>query len=196
MEIPTLRFYIPFNIEVFIRSGLSVEKPFWIMRDYAKCSGCRRCEIVCSLHHEGRIWPEASRIRVFMLVPGLEVPHLCAQCDNPACVEACPVGAISIDEKLKRVVVDKDKCTGCGACVDACPGRVPHIHPTENYALICDLCDGDPQCVKACQEGRWNCLYIARREPSASYDLYAKRPEEVTRELAILLFGEKGREVI
>jgi Fe-S-cluster-containing hydrogenase component 2 len=175
---------------------LSVEKPFWIMRDYPKCSGCRRCEIVCSLHHEGKIWPETSRVRVFMLVPGLEIPHLCAQCEDPPCVEACPVKAISIDEELERVVVDKEGCTGCGACIDACPGRIPHLHPTDNYALICDLCDGDPKCVKACEEGRWNCLYLVERESSSSYNLYAKRPEEVTRELAILFFGEKGREVI
>lgn len=39
---------------------MPVEKLFWIMRDYVKCSGCRRCEIVCSLHREGKIWPEAS----------------------------------------------------------------------------------------------------------------------------------------
>ena len=50
--------------------------PFWIARDYLKCSGCRKCEIACSLFHEKRIWPEASRIRVFMLVPGAEVTTL------------------------------------------------------------------------------------------------------------------------
>ncbi|MGQ9461025.1 MAG: 4Fe-4S dicluster domain-containing protein, partial [Candidatus Bathyarchaeaceae archaeon] len=36
----------------------------WVVRDYLKCSGCRKCEIACSLFHEKRIWPEASRIRV------------------------------------------------------------------------------------------------------------------------------------
>ncbi|MFH1210530.1 MAG: 4Fe-4S binding protein [archaeon] len=32
-------------------------------------------------------------------------------------VEACPVGALSRKEK---VLVDSSKCTGCGACVNAC----------------------------------------------------------------------------
>ena len=45
-----------------------------IVRDYEKCSGCRRCELACSMHHEEWWWPEASRIRVFMPFPGVEVP--------------------------------------------------------------------------------------------------------------------------
>jgi carbon-monoxide dehydrogenase iron sulfur subunit len=173
-----------------------IEKPFWIMRDYVKCSGCRRCEIACSLHHEGRIWPEASRVRVFMLVPGVEVPHLCAQCGDHPCVESCPVDALSVDPEMKNIIVDRGKCTACGNCIEACPGRIPHIHPTEDYVLICDLCGGDPQCVKVCHEGRWDCLYIAKRETTYQYRLYAKRPEEVTKELAVMIYGEKGKEVI
>jgi len=174
---------------------LSVPKPFWIMRDYPRCSGCRRCEIACSLHHEGRIWPEASRVRVFMLFPGVEVPHLCAQCEEYRCIDSCPVDALSVDSEMKNVVVDREKCTACGNCVEACPGRVPHIHPKEGYALICDFCGGNPACVRACHEGRWDCLYLAKREESSSYKLYARRPDEVTRDLALNLFGEKGREV-
>lgn len=166
------------------------------MRDYIKCCGCRRCEIVCSLRHEGRIWPEASRIRVFMLFPGLEVPHFCTQCEDAPCVGSCPVDALEVDIDMKSIVVDREKCTSCGNCIDACPGRVPHLHPTEGYAVICDLCGGDPECVKACTEGRWYCLSKVKREESNSYHLYAKHPEEVTRQLAKNLFGEKGTEVI
>ncbi|MGI6296259.1 MAG: indolepyruvate ferredoxin oxidoreductase subunit alpha [Armatimonadota bacterium] len=36
-----------------------------------------------------------------------------------ACVEACPVEAITIEDNL--AVVDADTCTECGACVDECP---------------------------------------------------------------------------
>jgi ferredoxin len=35
-----------------------------------------------------------------------------------ACVESCPVEAISMDEKAK---VDPETCVDCGACVDECP---------------------------------------------------------------------------
>ena len=172
------------------------KQPFWIARDYLKCSGCRKCEIVCSLFHEKRIWPEASRIRVFMLVPGAEVPHFCVQCHDYPCVKSCPVEALSVSKETEAVLVDKEKCTGCGICINACPGRIPHLHPTENYVLICDLCEGDPRCVKVCNEGGWNALWIAKKSESHCYKLYAKKPEEVTKDLVIGLYGEKGKEMV
>jgi len=174
---------------------LEVER-IWIYRDYLKCSGCRRCEIVCSLSHEGKIWPEASRVRVFMLVPGAEVPHLCAQCHDYPCVEACPVEALSVSKKTEAVLVDKDKCTACGLCIDACPGKVPYIHPRHNYAVICDLCGGEPKCVKACSEGGWDALHTIKREENQTFKLYAKTPEEITRDVIVQLYGEEYREEI
>lgn len=171
------------------------KEPIWIARDLAKCSGCRKCEIACSLFHEKRIWPEASRIRVFMLVPGLDFPHFCTQCEDYPCVEACPVKALSISKETGAVLVDEDKCVGCGQCIDACPGRIPHMHPTENYILICDLCKGNPQCVKVCQEGGWNVLKKVPRKDQA-YKLYARKPEEITRDLAVKIYGEQGEKLL
>lgn len=171
------------------------QEPIWIMRDYAKCSGCRKCEIACSLFHEKKVWPEASRVRVFMLVPGAEVPHMCAQCEDYPCVKACPFDALSVNEKTGAVVVDKEKCTACGKCIDACPGKVPHMHPAGKYVLICDLCDGDPQCVKVCREGEWNVLKVVERG-NGLYKLFARRPEEITAELVENMYGEAGAELL
>ncbi len=168
----------------------------WIARDFLKCSGCRRCEVACSLFHENKIWPEASRVRVFMLAPTLEFPHLCTQCHDYPCVKSCPVNSISVDDNTGAVLVDRATCTACGNCIEACPGRVPHLHPTDNYAVICNLCNGDPQCVKACQDGKWNVLWVAPRPPSGSYKLYARRPEDVTKDLATGLYGEFGRGLV
>jgi len=154
---------------------LGAVKSFWIARDYTKCSGCGRCEIACSLFHEKKIWPEASRIRVFMLVPGAEIPHFCAQCHDYPCVESCPENALAISKETEEVLVDKEKCTGCGLCIKACPGRIPHLHPTENYILICDLCGGEPQCVKVCTEAQFDALWIVNKPETYSYKLYAKR---------------------
>ena len=168
----------------------------WIARDLIKCSGCRKCEIACSITHEGQIWPEASRIRVFMLTPTIEFPHFCAQCEDYPCVESCSFDALSVNEETGAVIVDKEQCTACGQCITACPGRIPHIHPTENYAIICDLCGGDPQCTKVCEEGRWNVLWVVPKPPSGSYKLYARRPKEITEDLAENLYGEYGKELV
>jgi Fe-S-cluster-containing hydrogenase component 2 len=167
----------------------------WIARELSKCSGCRKCEIACSLFHENRIWPEASRIRVFMLVPGVDFPHFCVQCEDYPCVDACPVNALSVSRETGAVLVDVEACTACGSCIEACPGKVPHMHPNGKHILICDLCGGDPQCVKVCQEGGWNVLKKVSREDHA-YKLYARTPEEVTRDLAVKLFGEKVEEFL
>jgi Fe-S-cluster-containing hydrogenase component 2 len=176
---------------------LAVKKePIWIARELSKCSGCRRCEIACSLFHEKKIWPEASRIRVFMLVPGLDFPHFCAQCEDYPCVKACPTKALSISKRTGAVLVKKNACIGCGKCIEACPGKIPHMHPKENYILICDLCGGNPQCVKVCREGVWNVLTIVPRGGAENYKLYARTPEEITRDLAIKFYGEQGREYV
>ncbi|MEM1990805.1 MAG: 4Fe-4S dicluster domain-containing protein [Candidatus Bathyarchaeia archaeon] len=176
------------------------EMIIWIARDYLKCTGCRRCEIACSLFHEGWIWPEASRVRVFMLVPGIEIPHLCAQCHDYPCVEACPTGALSTSKETGAVIVDRDKCTGCGACIRECPGRIPFLHPSDGKAVICDLCGGDPQCVRVCQEAKFDALWVVKEEKigwgSFNRKLFAQMPEELTKDVAINLYGEKSEEWI
>jgi len=163
----------------------------WIERSYKNCSGCRRCEIACSLYHEGKIWPEASRIRVFMLVPGVEIPHLCFQCEDYPCVEACPEGALSVNDQTGAVHTDAVKCTACSLCIAACPGNVPHLHPDGNSIVICNLCDGNPRCVEACLEGRWNALMLLPKEKDISYKALAATPHKLTREVASQIFGEK-----
>jgi Fe-S-cluster-containing hydrogenase component 2 len=175
---------------------MSEAKHVWIYRDYPKCSGCRRCEIVCSLSHEGKIWPEASRIRVFMLVPGIEIPHLCAQCHDYPCVEACTFDALSVNKETEAVLVNKENCTACGKCIEACPGKIPFIHPTEKYAIICDLCGGEPKCVEACSKGEWYALKPVKREDDYNFKLYAKKPEEITRDIIALLYGEEWKEAV
>jgi Fe-S-cluster-containing dehydrogenase component len=173
------------------------EDRVWILRNYENCSGCRRCEIACSVFHEGKIWPEASRIRIFMLIPGVEIPHLCFQCEDYPCVEACPAGALSVDSQTGAVNVDSSKCTGCGICIAACPAKVPHIHPERNTIVICNLCGGDPRCVKACMEGKWNTLTTVPVSSVSQRRALAKTPEELAREVTVKVLGEEvAKEVL
>ncbi|UCG37491.1 MAG: 4Fe-4S dicluster domain-containing protein [Candidatus Bathyarchaeota archaeon] len=180
----------------YLGGSYVVEKQaIWIARDLSKCSGCRQCEVACSLFHEKQVWPEASRIRIFMLVPGADFPHFCAQCEDYPCVDACPVKALSISERTGAVLVKARKCTACGKCIEACPGRVPHLHPTEKRVLICDLCKGKPRCVQVCSEGGWNVLTEVSRRNRA-YNLYARTPEDITHDLVTKLYGEMGEQFL
>jgi|Deesub1362A_J573_1020465.scaffolds.fasta_scaffold00753_18 Fe-S-cluster-containing hydrogenase component 2 len=125
-----------------------------------KCTGCRLCEFVCSFVKEGYFRPERSRIRIRRWSKeAVSVPLLCFQCDCRACVRECPVGALSWDETKKVVMLDLSKCKNstqgvrCYICRDSCPFDGCHI-PLEKGIprppVICDLCGGDPECVKVC----------------------------------------------
>jgi Fe-S-cluster-containing dehydrogenase component len=112
--------------------------------------------MICSLYHFGECNPELSAVRVARNEgQGLAepVPLVCQQCDEPACMDACPVEAISKSEDSGIVRVDPDVCTGCGECVSACPAGCIFLDADEEKAITCDLCEGDPQCVPMCHSG-------------------------------------------
>ncbi len=67
-------------------------------------------------------------------------------------MNVCPVKAISRNEELEQVSVDYDVCIGCRSCVSACPFGAMAFNHTDRRVFKCDLCDGDPQCVRFCEE--------------------------------------------
>jgi|GEM_PF-576105 len=133
------------------------------------CTGCRLCELVCSLHNEGVANADLAKIRIDRLKDyglwdtGLFVPEVCYQCDEPACLMDCPQGAIKADESTGFVrTVDKSLCTGSciSICQGACTWRMPSFNPGQSVANIkCHLCQGDPTCVKFCPTGALKLLY-------------------------------------
>jgi len=136
----------------------------WIGRNLTdqNCMGCRLCQVACSQIKEQVIRPAIARVQVPQYFPGIEFPILCYQCgDEAKCIEACPVQALSLDtsKKLNTIKIDTTKCLrttkngDCTLCQDKCPGTAVTFHPTSRAPLICDLCGGDPACVKACYSG-------------------------------------------
>ena len=123
-----------------------------LMIDYEKCTGCRLCELVCSVKHDGISNPVRSRIRVMKWeAEGLYIPMSCQQCQDAPCVTGCPVKALSRNEELGRVEVDYDTCIGCRTCVSVCPFGAMGYNTVDHKVIKCDLCDGDPQCVRFCE---------------------------------------------
>jgi len=66
------------------------------------------------------------------------------------CVKACQFNAIHVDENGLRIV-SKDKCTGCGACVVACPRNLIELIPVSKIVhVLCKSHDMGSEAKKAC----------------------------------------------
>ncbi|MGD0233411.1 MAG: 4Fe-4S dicluster domain-containing protein [Syntrophorhabdales bacterium] len=116
-----------------------------------RCTGCRLCESVCAVKHDGVINPMRARIKIEKWEhEGLYVPMICQHCQDAPCMNVCPVKAISRDEALARVMVDYDTCIGCRSCVAVCPFGAMNFNTIDKKVIKCDLCDGEPQCVRFC----------------------------------------------
>jgi len=82
------------------------------------CTGCRLCEIACSMAKENTFNPQKSRIKVHLVgVPEIPVPVFSRHCDacggKPLCLKYCPVGCITFAEgnpktDQKQIVIAED----------------------------------------------------------------------------------------
>ncbi|HOX31666.1 MAG TPA: 4Fe-4S binding protein [Spirochaetales bacterium] len=75
--------------------------------------------------------PSIEELRAAGVLPSREQlaqrPCVCVECIeeipcNP-CETSCPQGALTVGDPITNLpVIDRDKCTACGACIPACPG--------------------------------------------------------------------------
>ncbi len=115
------------------------------------CTGCMVCTLVCSMKHYNVINIHKSGIVIEKKGPTEDIPHICShgnEC-NYECIEACRFDALRKD-KNGVVYVVEENCTGCRLCERACPLNAIHIF--QKMAYKCDLCGGEPECVKYCSQ--------------------------------------------
>ncbi len=126
-----------------------------LLIDPFKCDGCKECETACTISHTGYRKIARKRIEVMGTGSGdgnFFVPFTCQQCVDPPCMAVCPKNAITRDLDLARVFLDMSLCVGCTMCVSACPfGSMAFAHDF-GFPYKCDLCDGEPQCVRVCEK--------------------------------------------
>jgi class I fructose-bisphosphate aldolase len=110
------------------------------------CTACRICEIACSSAHDGGY--DVGMARLYLKeTRGGSRPVVCTLCGK--CVEVCPTEALSMDSETGAVVLDATKCDSCGKCSEECPVKVIRLD-MEGKPMICDLCDGAPECEEWC----------------------------------------------
>ena len=133
-------------------------KNYILVIDALKCFDCKACMVACKVENNvpnGRwrnwvkpaIGPKGRRIQF--------QPGQCMQCEEPACVAACPVKA-TYQRSDGMVVIDPNKCIGCGNCVTGCPYGARFWNPITRLAEKCDYCQHrlvrgeEPACVETC----------------------------------------------
>lgn len=141
-----------------------------LLHDADVCIGCGICELSCSLSHDGGLsralallklhrnyyrgqWDGSGQFRV----------DLCRQCPWPECLYACPTGALTIDPKTNARVIEDEVCIGCQRCREACPYDVIVYDEDLGICRKCDLCGGDPECVRQCPASGDGALRYVRR---------------------------------
>ncbi len=134
-------------------------KRYVMAMDTIKCVGCNACVIACK--NENKVPLNHFRDWVEQELSG-DYPHLfmeirsqrCNHCSDAPCVKVCPTGASWIT-KEGIVLVDKNKCIGCKACIAACPYGARYVHP-KGYVDKCTFCvhrikkSLEPACVEIC----------------------------------------------
>ena len=125
------------------------------------CIGCRACEIACK---DKNGLPPGPRFRRVQYIEGGTYPEVyaykvnmsCNHCAEPACLPACPTGAIWKRETDGIVDIDTTLCIGCRRCEATCPYGAPQYDPSDGLVKKCNLCVDEidagrkPYCVMAC----------------------------------------------
>ena len=139
-------------------------KRFGMLVDMRKCIGCQACTVSCSVENQ----PPIGQFRTTVLqyevdqadrAPAMvSLPRLCNHCDEPPCVPVCPVQA-TFQRTDGIVLVDNERCVGCGYCVQACPYDARFINHETQTADKCTFCEHRleagllPACVESCVGG-------------------------------------------
>lgn len=122
-----------------------------------RCIGCQACETACQVKNNSAVGISLRTAESYE--HKTEAPYLtigCVHCEKPACVEVCPVEAITKREEDGVVITDLSICIGCKSCVLACPYGAPKYNENTNKTEKCDFChervaNGEkPACVETC----------------------------------------------
>ncbi len=134
------------------------DQRLFIDLDVCSSGVCQRCVIKCSyLYHQQEGMPNNGIISVAELATYALV---CRRCEEPHCVNACPVEALEQQkDKDKLLVRHNMRCVSCRSCSHACPYGTIYPENVPYLVHVCDFCfdrrqqKNEPLCVTTCPYG-------------------------------------------
>lgn len=144
-------------------------KQLGFMIEQNMCMGCKACQVACKDKNDlevGTLFRKVTETEGGGFTNNGEALNqdvysywttlACNHCENAVCVEVCPTGAMYKRNDDGIVLINKEKCIGCGACEKACPYDAPVLNVEEKKMGKCDFCvdliiqEKNPACVGSC----------------------------------------------
>lgn len=151
-----------------------------------RCTGCKACVSAChSLNglDDHEVWRDTG-----VLLGGREAPAwqqtvttACHHCEDPGCMNGCPVGAYEKDADTGIVRHLDDQCIGCSYCILKCPYDVPKYSKKRGIVRKCDMChqrlaEGEaPACVQACPTEAIRIVAVSRERGAERKNLLSSK---------------------
>ena len=144
------------------------------------CTGCIRCEIVCSTYNDGAASTANARLKVTRNLMSNEngvgmyndmndgwvcFPDTCRQCQSPTyCMDICPMPGALVNEG--GVIKITSSCINCGLCMGACPWRMITRNSVTGFPTKCENCG---ECIRVCPTSalrfiEWDAVAAAAQE--------------------------------
>lgn len=147
----------------------------YILVNYKECRGCNCCTLACSFFNNETFNLSKANVKIACSSnTGMTFPVVCQHCHDAVCIEICPEEAIHRDKKTGAVVIDQALCVGCEMCISECPIESPRIDVENSVAVKCDLCGGDPKCVKYCGYGALRFIEGENSLMESTHDYFEK----------------------
>ena len=129
--------------------------------DLDRCTGCHACVVACSNENElpwGESWRQVVTFNAEHrpALPTLHLSLACNHCAEAPCMRHCPALAIRRDAVSAAVLIEPDRCIGCGYCGWACPYDAPRYDHAARVMTKCTWCNHrltagrEPACVELC----------------------------------------------
>ena len=162
------------------------DKKLGLVIDLDTCVGCQGCVTACKGWNTQNYGAPLSDTDPYGADPGgtflnrvfsyeaqtegrpaqtVHMPRSCLHCDDAPCVTVCPTGASYKRSEDGIVLVNEDRCIGCGLCAWACPFGAREMDRDAGIMKKCTLCvdriynenlpeeDRVPACVRTCPSG-------------------------------------------